>query len=86
MKKFIIVIIRRLTKGTKYSIANISVYDDKEAFDMERRLKKIIKGEVEKAFSDRIDMDESGETYLHDIYVFRKKIFVPNIDKIIKEE
>ena len=37
-----------ITRGTKYSVANVSVYDDKEAFDMAHKLKKIIKGEIEK--------------------------------------
>ena len=32
---------------TKYSVANVSVYYD-EAFDIAHRLKKIIKGEVDK--------------------------------------
>ena len=37
-----------ITRGTKYSVANVSVYDDKEAFEEAHKLKKIIKGEVEK--------------------------------------
>lgn len=108
-----------ITKGTKYSVANVSVYDDNEAFDIAHRLKKIIKGEIEKkeldfgfilisivhdtesktyfvgsdekaddimekAFGDEIAKDEDGDMFLHDTYASRKKIFVPNIDKVLE--
>ena len=107
-----------ITKETKYSVANVSVYDDEEAFDIAHRLKKIIKGEVdkkgldlgfvlisivhdtesktyfvgsdekadeimEKAFGDEIVRDGDGDMFLHDTYASRKKVFVPNIDKVI---
>ena len=34
-----------ITRGIKYSVANVSVYDDKEAFEIAHKLKKIIKGQ-----------------------------------------
>ena len=37
-----------ITRGTKYSVANVSVYDDEEAFEIAHKLKEIIKDEVDK--------------------------------------
>lgn len=108
-----------VTKGIKYSVANVSVYDDKEAFDIAHKLKQMIRNEVEKrgqdfgfilisivhdtesktyfvgsdekadeimekAFGDEITRDEDGDMFLHDTYASRKKIFIPNIDKVLE--
>ena len=37
-----------ITRGTKYSVANVSVYDDEEAFEIAHKLKDITKEEVDK--------------------------------------
>ena len=39
---------------------------------------------MEKAFGDEIVRDGDGDMFLHDTYASRKKIFVPNIDKVLE--